>query len=47
MINTAQKQSPDAAVQESYYNLAKFTGKYICRGLSFNKVVGLWSVTLF
>ena len=47
IINTAQKQLRRAAVQESYYNLAKFTGKHICRSLSFNKFAVPWPATLF
>ena len=43
----AQEQSPGAAVRKSFYNLGKFTGKLFCWILAFNKVAGLWSVTLF
>ena len=28
-------------------NFAKFTGKHLCQSLSFNKVIGLRSATLF
>ena len=45
IISTTQKQSPGAAV--NFYNLGKFTGKLLCWSLSFNKVTGLWPVTLF
>ena len=40
-------QPPTAAVPKSFYNLGKFTGEFICLSLSFNKVAGLWHVTLF
>ena len=41
-LYTAQKLSPGAAVQKSFYNLAKLTGKHICWNLSFNRVADLW-----
>ena len=42
-----QKQSPKALEIGVLENFAKFTGKYLCESLFFNKVAGLRSATLF
>ena len=40
---TPRKSSPEVFYQKSILkNVSKFTGKYLCQSLFFNKVAGLW-----
>ena len=45
--NNQQKQPPEVFCKKSVLrNFAKFTGKYLCQSLFFNKVAGLMPTTL-